>query len=474
MPDGRRSRRCARRAGATTRPAAPAGRDRSAPPAPGGAGRCAIANAHSSVEYGDVTATRHGADAHAETARHRDEGAQHHQREAERVDCANPARRLGGRQRCAGGRRRHLPPRIVHSARARPDASARSSTAMRLSISAQNASVPIGPLTRAPDISATRRQFADDRHVVRMTQPAVRAAGDGRVTRHDDHAKRPGRAERHDGPPLERLRRESEDRDGAPDRTNVSDRIERARLRGARARRLRRSSRETRRDRRRASRGRRRPAARCRRAPAARVRCAPRAAPRRASARTRSRAARRVSGVTDISGVLDRRAQARRREARAPRAAADGAGDATSDAQHAVEPPLPRELGAAGCAASRSCTPRQPCSSASSAAAAASSPPRTAKRRPSPVIGSMKPAASPASSSPSMRGVADVDGQRARARRACRPAARRRTGRAATGSRASSRAAAPLRIAQAPGRRAPTASRGRRSSDRPARGATPM
>ena len=67
--------------------------------------------------------------------------------------------------------------------------------------------------------------------------------------------------------------------------------------------------------------------------------------------------------------------------------------------QRAIEAPLGRKL-ARRVRASWTCASGRPPASAASAASAASSPPRIAKRRPSPVIGSMKPAASPASSSP--------------------------------------------------------------------------
>ena len=67
--------------------------------------------------------------------------------------------------------------------------------------------------------------------------------------------------------------------------------------------------------------------------------------------------------------------------------------------EQAVDPELGAKLTLAALAVARDRTsaPRQ---SASSAAAAASSPPRIASRSPSPVIGSMNPAASPASRTP--------------------------------------------------------------------------
>ena len=68
--------------------------------------------------------------------------------------------------------------------------------------------------------------------------------------------------------------------------------------------------------------------------------------------------------------------------------------------QRAIESPLRGELARGARAARRRCGCASRPASAARAPAAASSPPRIAKRRPSPVIGSMKPAASPASSSP--------------------------------------------------------------------------
>ena len=108
-------------------------------------------------------------------------------------------------------------------------------------------------------------------------------------------------------------------------------------------------------------------------------------------------------------------------------------------AQRAIEPPLAARR--RGAVAPRAARGRRvhPCASACSAACAASSPPRTAKRRPSPVIGSMNPAASPASSRPSIGGAARRRRPADRARPAARRAARRRSGRAAADRAASSR-----------------------------------
>src|SRR5206468_249779 len=103
--------------------------------------------------------------------------------------------------------------------------------------------------------------------------------------------------------------------------------------------------------------------------------------------------------------------------------------------------------------ASRAWTPVQPCSSACNAAAAASSPPWTAKRSPSPVIGSMNPAASPAKSSPSILvcGDSTASGPRTTGGATSRASAKRsRSCESAANARVSSPAGSASAVSPAP------------------------
>ena len=127
------------------------------------------------------------------------------------------------------------------------------------------------------------------------------------------------------------------------------------------------------------------------------------------------------------------------RDARTDRGGVERAAATDQRAQHAIESPLAARTRGARAAARRACAPAHPCASTSSAADAASSPPRTAKRKPSPVMGSMKPAASPARNRPSTVEGTAIDGERPEHNRRRRPAGRRRRG-AQHGSCASSRA----------------------------------
>ena len=92
--------------------------------------------------------------------------------------------------------------------------------------------------------------------------------------------------------------------------------------------------------------------------------------------------------------------QQRRSHRRAVAGRAHAHREPTSDRRRAVEAPLARELAAARGEQPEVRVGARRARARASASCAASSPPRSANRSPSPVIGSMKPAASPASSSP--------------------------------------------------------------------------
>ena len=148
-------------------------------------------------------------------------------------------------------------------------------------------------------------------------------------------------------------------------------------------------------------------------------------------------------------------------------------GEATRRAQRAVESPFGAELGAP--------LGGQPSVNAAPAVleraqrrGAASSPPRTAKRRPSPVIGSMNPAASPASSSPSIAAPDGVDRERPEHDGRAGEAAHRRRDRAAADRAAARASSSAGRIAQRRRRRGATGRTRQTLVRPPGIGATPM
>ena len=195
-------------------------------------------------------------------------------------------------------------------------------------------------------------------------------------------------------------------------------------------------------------------------------------APRRSSAtktRTNSRTPT-ASGGAEVARVADGLLDPRRCPPGAERRGAHGQRRSDQRAQRAVEAPLAGEL-----APPRRREPdvrlcRRRARARRSVSIAASSAPRSAKRRPSPVIGSMKPAASPARSSPGTPARRGLDGERpeqvTRGHAPGAPANAARQHRVARG--ASARAGAQDRPAPAG-----PASRRRRWRGAPGSGATP-